>query len=92
MLSQQEFPYIVIAFWSFSELSFGKREGYLELIGRSKLAIVASNTNFEGIDNFDYIHDLAVRLNKKVESKGMGEIFGNSIPSYLSKHNVFALY
>lgn len=62
-------PYVLFAFWSFTEVDIAERFYYHDLIENSYATVIACNNTFEGVNNFKYLDDLAVTLNKKFISK-----------------------
>jgi hypothetical protein len=81
--------YFVIAFYSFTEINVLEREKYVELIGNSTYSIIASNQNFEGVNNFDYLENLGKTINKEVSFLELQEVFGSGIPNYVKKHRIY---
>jgi hypothetical protein len=82
----------IIAFWSFTELKHEDRKKYTGLFNKATRIYVACNEHFEGIDNFEYLENLAKELNMKIKHKTLGQIFHSFIPGYQKKHRVYLLY
>lgn len=81
----------VIAFWSFTELTLNERNRYLKLFKESNKVLIATNEFFEGINNFDYLEQLALQVDKKISYKKLTEILGTSIPRYQHNHRMYLL-
>lgn len=81
----------LIAFWSFTELKENERARYLDLIRNAKHVLIATNEYFEGINNFDYLEQMARKLNKDIHFKSLSEIFGDNLPSYQKNHRVYLI-
>lgn len=81
----------IVAFWSFTELKESDRDRYTELFSKAENILIASNEHFEGINNFDYLEDLATQLQMSVSVKNLGEVFSTSLPGYQYNHRVYLL-
>lgn len=81
----------VLAFWSFTELTEKERLDYFDLFMSAKTLIIGSNEEFEGINNYKYIEELANSLGMSLYWKGMSEIFATEIPEYQKNHRVYLL-
>ena len=76
-------------FYAFTEFPDGERQKLTELFKKSKFAIIASNSNFEGIDNFAYLDNLAKSIGKKVVS---GPVFNPAKLNWHDNHKGFLIY
>jgi hypothetical protein len=83
--------YFVIAFYSFTEVNIDERKKYFKLIENAEYSIIATNQQFEGVSNFDFIEKLARELNQKVIYLGLQDIFGSAIPNYVKNHRIYLL-
>ena len=83
--------YVLFAFWSFTEVDISERVYYHDLIKNSNVAVIACNNSFEGVDNFEYLKNLAVALQKRIQYQDFLDIFGTKIPSYQQKHRLYTL-
>lgn len=81
----------VLAFWSFTELTESERKDYFGIFGSAKRIIIGCNKQFEGVDNFQYIENLAKTLDMDLRWKTLGEIFTTEIPSYQKSHRIYLL-
>jgi hypothetical protein len=88
---ENQVTYCVIAFYSFTEINLNERKKYFELIENSEYSIIATNKQFEGVSNFDFLENLAVDLNKKVSYVELETIFESTIPNYVKKHRIYLL-
>lgn len=85
-------PYILVAFWSFSEIGFNSRTSFIPLINKSLSSLIICNKLFEGIHNFEYLEQLAIKLGKKFEFAELGEILGDGLPGYSKSHRLYYIY
>lgn len=81
----------VLAFWSFTELTEEERLDYIELFKSAKTIIIGSNEEFEGINNYRYIENLANSLSMSLCWKAMSEIIYSEIPEYQKYHRIYLL-
>jgi hypothetical protein len=81
----------LIAFWSFTELTLSERKRYFEVFGESSNALIATNEYFEGINNFEYLEQLALLFDKKISFKKLTEVLGMNIPRYQHNHRIYLL-
>jgi hypothetical protein len=81
----------VIAFWSFTELTSNERKRYLEIINESDYTLIATNEFFEGINNFEYLEQLAKLLGKRITYKKLTEVLGLGIPRYQHNHRIYLM-
>ena len=86
-----EKEYNLIAFWSFTELKENERHRYVDLINNAKNVLIATNEQFEGINNFDYLEELARNLNKNIQFKYLSEVYGSNVPGYQLKHRIYLI-
>lgn len=84
-------PFVLFAFWSFTEVDISERVYYHDLIKNSHVFVIACNHSFEGVDNFQYLEDLAVKLQKEIQYQDFLDIFGTDIPSYQQRHRLYTL-
>lgn len=84
-------PYVLFAFWSFTEVDISERVYYHDLIKNSHVTVIACNNSFEGVNNFQYLEDLAVVLQKEIQYLDFLDIFGTEIPSYQQRHRLYTL-
>lgn len=81
----------VLAFWSFTELTEKERDDYHFLFKSAKKILIGTNNEFEGVDNFLYVENLALSLGMSVQWKTMGEIFTTELPAYQRNHRIYLL-
>lgn len=81
----------VLAFWSFTETTEKERSNYFELFEGAENIIIGTNEKFEGINNFEYIEELAKRLKMNFVWKTMDEVFDTEVPNYQKKHRIYLL-
>jgi hypothetical protein len=81
--------YVLFAFWSFTEVNLSERAFYSDLIKNSEATIIACNDFFEGVNNFEYLDNLAIELGKEVQYIDFLNLFGNSIPKFQQKHRLY---
>ena len=84
-----DLPYVLFAFWSFTEVNISERAFYFDLIENSNATVVACNNFFEGVNNFEYLENLAIKLGKEFQYTDFLTIFGSSIPKYQQKHRLY---
>lgn len=84
-------PYVLFAFWSLTEVDFSQRSYYHDLIQGAHVAVIACNESFEGVNNFEYLENLAVALQKEIQYQDFLDIFGREIPGYQQKHRLYVL-
>jgi len=84
-------PYVLFAFWSFTEVNISERTYYHDLIEKSVATVIACNNFFEGVNNFEFLEDLASELGKEIQITDFLTIFGNSIPKFQQKHRLYTL-
>jgi hypothetical protein len=82
-------PYVLFAFWSFTEVNIFERGYYYDLIQNSVATVIACNNFFEGVNNFEFLESLAIELGKEIQSTDFLTIFGNSIPKFQKKHRLY---
>jgi hypothetical protein len=83
--------FALIAFYSFTEINLAERVKFHALIKNCEYSIIASNEKFEGVDNFEYIEELAETIGSKSQFKSFEDIFGNSVPNYVKKHRLYLI-
>ena len=81
--------YVLFAFWSFTEVNISERAFYSDLIKNSDATVIACNNFFEGVNNFEYLENLAFELGKEVGYIDFLSIFGDSIPKFQQKHRLY---
>jgi hypothetical protein len=86
-----EIPYFVVAFWSLTEIALDERSQYESLISKAEFSLIASNEEFDSVQNFAYLDDLSRKLKKVITYKTVGEIYGSDLPNYAQKHRVYLL-
>jgi len=84
-------PYVLFAFWSFTEVNISERTYYYELIQNSSATVIACNNLFEGVNNFEFLESLAIKLGKEIQITDFLTIFGNSIPKFQQRHRLYTL-
>jgi hypothetical protein len=88
-LNAHHLPYCVIAIYSLTELEKSEREMFLNLVKKAEYSLIACNENFNGLNNFAYIENLAESLNLSFTFKTMESIYGDAIPRYTKKHRLY---
>jgi hypothetical protein len=83
--------FALLAFYSLTEVNQNEREHYFHLLQQAKYIIVAANNNFEGINNFVYLENLALRLNKECHFIQLDYVLGCEIPSYMRTHRLYLI-
>jgi hypothetical protein len=86
-----EDDYSVIAFWSFTELKEVERDFYSELFKSASYVLIGTNENFEGINNFEYIEQMARQLELTCSWKSLDNVFSTQIPPYQKRHRIYLL-
>ena len=84
-------PYVLFGFWSFTEVDISERVYYHDLIKNSQVTVIACNNSFEGVNNFQYLENLAAALEKEIQYQDFLDIFGTEIPSYQQRHRLYTL-
>jgi hypothetical protein len=84
-------PYVLFAFWSFTEVNIFERAYYFDLIQNSSIAVIACNNSFEEVNNFEFLEELALDLGKKIKYTDFLTIFGSSLPSWQQKHRLYIM-
>jgi hypothetical protein len=81
--------YVLFAFWSFTEVNISERAYYYALIRNSYVTIIACNNSFEGVNNFEFLENLAVKLGKEIQYTDLLTILGPAIPRYQQMHRLY---
>jgi hypothetical protein len=81
----------VLAFWSFTELKIEERTQYFEVFRSAKQILIGTNENFEGVNNFEYIENMASSFGMEFTWKSMADIFETDLPKYQRNHRIYNL-
>ena len=84
-------PLTVLAFWSFTELKLEERTQYFEVFRAAKQILIGTNENFEGVNNFEYIENMATSFGMEFTWKSMADIFETDLPKYQRQHRIYNL-
>ncbi len=86
LLSNNE--YKILTYWAFTEFPLEEREKFEKVFKGAKYAIVVANRLFDDVDNFDYIHKLAKRINKDLYET---HVENPANLGYVKNHKAFLL-
>jgi hypothetical protein len=86
-----EEKFAIIAFYSFTEINLAERVKFLPLFKKSEYSLIATNEKFEGVDNFEYIEELAEKIGAECQYKRFEDIFGTVIPNYKKWHRLYLI-
>ncbi len=79
--------YSFFSSWAFTESPLNIRNQFFDIIDKSIMTIIVSNPKFENIDNFEYLSNLALKLNNHQHVySNLG--FLEKVPKYLQKHHL----
>lgn len=81
--------YVLFAFWSFTEVNISERAYYYDLIRNSYVTVIACSNSFEGVNNFEFLENLAVELGKEIKYTDLLTILGPAIPRYQQRHRMY---
>jgi len=82
-------PYVLFAFWSFTEVNISERAYYFDLVQNSSTTVIACNNFFEGVNNFEFLEKLALDLGKEIQYIDFLSILGPKMPSWQQKHRLY---
>jgi hypothetical protein len=81
--------YALIAFYSFTEINLYERERFYEILRNSEYSIIASNSQFETVDNFTYLENLATVIGSTYQYISLSHVLRESAPPYMRKHRLY---